>query len=129
MHGQVERRIRAIQESLNECGLKNMRLHATSLQTLMKLVENQLNNLPLGFSFGRDQDNTPLLKMLSPNMLRVGRSNERALDGPMRLPNSASEMLNQVKKIYDSWFKIWNVSYVPKLMFQPKWWKQDRDLA
>ena len=126
-HGQVERRIRTIQESLAESGIQNKRLHATGLQTLMKLTENQLNNLPLGYSYGRDQDNTPLLKMLTPNMLRVGRNNVRALDGPMRLPEGG-ELLDKVQEAYEAWYKIWNTSYVPKLMHQPKWWKQDRDI-
>ena len=126
-HGQVERRIRTVQESLAESGLQNKRLHATGLQTLMKLTENQLNNLPLGYSYGRDQDNTPLLKMLTPNMLRVGRNNERALDGPMRLPEGG-ELLDKVQEAYEAWYKIWNTSYIPKLMYQPKWWKQNRDL-
>ena len=127
-HGQVERRIRTVQDSLQEAGLYTKRLHATGLQTLLKLVENQLNNLPIGYTYGRDQDNTPLLKMLCPNMLRVGRSNERALNGPMRLPAGDGELLREVQKIYDSWFKIWNVSYLPKLFYQPKWFKQDQDL-
>ena len=127
-HGHVERRIRTVQCSLEEAGLHSKRLHATGLQTLLKLIENQLNNLPLGFTYGRDQDNTSLLKMLTPNMLRVGRSNERALDGPMRMPAGNGDLLKEVTKIYNSWFKVWNVSYLPKLLQQPKWFKQDKDL-
>ena len=126
-HGQVERKIRTVQESMAESGLLSRRLHATGLQTMMKLIENQVNNMPMGYSFGRDQDNTPLLKMLTPNMLRVGRSNKRALHGPMRLPRGG-ELLDKVQETYQAWFKIWSTSYIPKVMFQPKWWKQDRDL-
>ena len=40
MNGLVERAIRTIQQSLEECGLKKFKLHATGLQTLCKLVEN-----------------------------------------------------------------------------------------
>ena len=127
-HGQVERKIRSIQESLQESGLYTSRVHATGLQTIFKLVENQLNNMPLGYSYGRDLDNSPLLRMISPNMLRVGRSNERALSGPLRLPGTCSDMLGEVDKIYSSWFKIWNASYVPKLVQQPKWFRKDKDL-
>ena len=126
-HGQVERRIRSIQDSLSESGWRNKTLHATGLQTLMKLVENQLNNFPLGYSYSRDQDNLPLLKMLTPNMLKLGRINERALDGPMKLP-TGGELLDRVQQVYEAWYSIWSNSYVPKLMYQPKWWKQDRDL-
>ena len=127
-HGQVERKIRSIKDSLKEAGFQNKRLHATGFQTLLKLIENQLNNFPLGYVYGRDQDNNPLLKMITPNMLRVGRSNERALDGPMRMPKGDGELLKEVEKTYNSWFKVWNASYVPKLVSQPKWFRQDRDL-
>ena len=92
-----EKRIRTIQESLAECGLDNTRLHATSLQTLLKL-----------------EDNTELLKMLTPNMLRVHRSNEISLYGSIIA--------------YGTWFIIWSINNYPKLIFQPKWLKQDRDL-
>ena len=95
---------------------------------MLKITENCLNNLPLGYSFGRDQDNTPLLKMISPYMLRVGRNNARALSGPMRLPRGG-ELLDKVQEIYDTWFKIWASTYLPKIMFQPKWWKQECDLC
>ena len=117
-----------MQDSLAEAGLYTKRLHATGLQTLLKLVENQLNNLPLGYTYGRDQDNSPLLRMISPNMCRVGRNNERALDGPMRLPRGGGELLKEVQKLYNAWFRIWNASYVPKLLYQPKWWKQESHL-
>ena len=46
--GLIERKIKTVQESFDKLDLKNMRLHATGLQTLAKLVENDLNNLPLG---------------------------------------------------------------------------------
>ena len=60
-------------------------------------------------------------------MLRLGRNNTRALDGPMKLPRGG-ELLDKVTEIHDLWFNIWINSYVPKIMFQPKWWKQDKDL-
>ena len=72
---------------------------------MLKMTEKHLNNLPLGYSYGRDQDNTPLLKMLTPNMLRVGRNNESALDGPMRAP-AGGELLDKVQESYEAWYKI-----------------------
>ena len=126
-HGQVERRIRSVQQSLEQAGLKKLKIHATGLQTLLKLTENQLNNMPLGYSYGRDSDNTSLLKMITPDMLRVGRNNSRALDGPMRLPKGG-ELLEKVQETYYSWFWIWASTYIPKIMFQPKWWNHDKDL-
>ena len=126
-NGQVERRIRTVQDSLRDAGIHSKRLHATGLQTILKLIENQINNMPLGYSYSNDQDNTPLLKLISPNMLRVGRNNSRALDGPMRLPRGG-ELLDRVQETYESWYKIWSQSYIPKLLFKPKWWSQETDL-
>ena len=128
MHGQVERVIKSVQESFVDSGLLAGRYHSTGLQTLCKIVENQYNNLPLGYHFGRDQDNGPLLKMICPNHIRVGRMNKRALDGPFRLPKNKMEMLKVVDEVYKTWFRLWRDTYVPKLMFKPKWFKTDRDL-
>ena len=50
--------------------------------------------MPLGYSFSNDQDNTGILKIISPNMLRVGRNNSRALSGPMKLPRGG-ELLDK----------------------------------
>ena len=69
-HGLGEVKIRTVQECLDKCDLSKLRLHATGLQTLCKLIENDMNNLPMGFSYGRDADNSHVLKMLCPNMLR-----------------------------------------------------------
>ena len=80
-HGLGEVKIRTVQECFDKCDLSKLRLHATGLQTLCKLIENDMNNLPMGFSYGRDADNSHVLKMLCPNMLRVGRMNTRSLDG------------------------------------------------
>ena len=127
-HGLVERVIRSLQDSMEESGLRNQRLTATGMQTLCKLVENDYNNLPLGFKYDRDQDNTEVLKILTPNMMRMGRINTRALAGPLRLPHGASEMVERVVKAYEAWFKVWSDSYVPKLLFRPKWFKNESDL-
>ena len=127
-HGLVERSIQSIQGSMEECGLSTQRLTATGLQTLCKLIENDCNNLPIGFKYDRDQDNTEVLKILTPNMMRHGRINSRSLSGPLRLPHGASEMAEKVLKTYEAWYKVWSDSYIPKLLFKPKWYKSDVDL-
>ena len=127
-HGQVERVIKSIKESLQDCGIKTLRVHATGLQTFLKLVENTYNNAPLGYSHGRDADNGPILKTISPNMLRMGRNNERALEGNIRFPVGGYEMVEKVEKLYQAWYKLWKVAVVPKLIRQPKWFKTDKHL-
>ena len=84
--------------------------------------------MPIGYSYDRDQDNTSILKIICPNMLRMGRTNQRTLEGPIRLARGARELLTKVEKLYDAWFKVWQEAVVPKLIFQPKWYDGDRDL-
>ena len=101
---------------------------ATSLQTFLKLVENTYNNAPLGYSYGRDVDNGSILKTISPNMMRVGRNNERVLEGNFRFPVGGYEMVEKVEKLYQTWFKLWKEAVVPRLIRQPKWFKSDKHL-
>ena len=127
-HGHVERVIRSIQESLADCGVQKLRLTATGLQTFLKLVENTYNNAPLGFSYGRDVDNCSILKTISPNMLRLGRSNDRALDGHFRLAGDRYQLLEKVQNLYQAWFQLWKDAVVPRLIRQPKWFVSDKHL-
>ena len=61
-------------------------------------------------------------------MLRIGRVNKRSLDGPIKLPQGRMELLTKVEETYSAWYKIWLETLVPKLMFQPKWFKTDTEL-
>ena len=88
----------------------------------MKLIENQVNSLPLGYAFGRDVDNGPVLNIISPAMLRHGRNNTRSLNGPIKLANDVSKMMAKVEDTYWAWFRIWRDSWVPKLIRAPKWY-------
>ena len=127
-HGLVERKIRTVQECFRRMDMQSQMLHATGLQTFAKLVENQMNNLPLGFSYENSDNNTPLLKIITPNMLRLGRLNSRALQGPIRLPSGPKDLMNKVTQLYDIFYKLWNTVMVPRLIPQPKWFKSDEDL-
>ena len=89
-HVLVERKIRRTQDCFDKEGFLNKRFHATGLQTLCILVEIYINNLPLGYAFSRDQDNS-LLKLITPNLLRLGRLNTQPLNGPIRLPTKFAE--------------------------------------
>ena len=120
-HGLVEVKIRTVQECLDKCDLSKLRLHATGLQTLCKLVENDMNNLPMGFSYARDANNSPLLKLIFPNMLRIGRMNSRSLDGPIKLPSGPQDLMEKVEKAYTVFYKLWNITMVPRLMRMHKW--------
>ena len=128
MNGLVERAIRTIQDTMEESGIKKTKLTATGLQTACKLIENQMNNLPLGFKKSRDADNSEIFKIITPNMLKHGRNNSRSLDGPVRLPGYLTEMAQRVNDVYQAWFRIWSTVAVPKLAHRTKWFSQERNL-
>ena len=127
-NGQVERCIRSIRESLVVSGADKKILHATGLQTVMKLIENRLNNIPLGYAFGRDSDNSAALRILTPAMLRHGRNSERCLNGPIKLTGTVGKMMEKVEDTYRAWFKVWRDAWIPKLMRAPKWHDNSVDL-
>ena len=58
-------------------------------------------------------------EILTPNMLRLGRINTRALSGPLRLPTGASEMVEKVIKAYEAWFKIGVTAIFPSSYLNP----------
>ena len=83
-------------------------LHATELQTVIKLIESQVNNISLGYGFGLDGDNSPGLRIITPYMLRHGRSNLQDLDGPIELSDGYDRMMDKVEQTYKAWYKIWH---------------------
>ena len=85
-------------QGFDDCGLANKRLHATGLQTWCKIVKNTYNSLPIGYSYDRDQ----VLKIIRPNMLKMGHKNQRKIEGPIRLTKGTRELLDKVEKLCKS---------------------------
>jgi hypothetical protein len=127
----VESKINVIQQGLKKIDAGSTRVHATGLQTLMKLVECDMNGTPFGVTMGRSALNSPLLKLISPNQLRTGRINSRIPAGPFRLPSGPKDMISRVEELYTSWFRVFNDTLLPQLLAQqaPKWYNHDRDLT
>ena len=127
-HGLCERKILTVQEILQRMEVDKMRLHATGYQTLMKLIENEVNNLPVGFTYGRHNDNSPLLKLVFPNLLRFGRNNQRSLAGPIKVPKNPGELMKKIQNAFDIFYNLWNETIIPKLMKAPKWYDSKSNL-
>ena len=128
-HGLVEAKIRLAQVGFEKSGAGSLRLHATGAQTLCKLIETDLNNSPFGVTAGRGESNTPLLKLLSPQQMRMGRINARSPIGPFKLPTSPKSMLDRVESCYKLWYRAYQDTLLEKYLvdLQPKWFKSDRD--
>ena len=47
--------------------------------------------------------------------------------GTLEVTDDIKKIIQTNNEIFNIWFKCWLVSYVPTLMFQPKWYTSDRD--
>ena len=63
------------------------------------------------------------MDLLTPNRLMLGRNNDRSPTGGMITTSPPDKIINENKKIFQSWFENWLITYVPKLIDQPKWYK------
>ena len=123
MHGKVERKILHVKEYFSK-NLNNERLSVIQWETLSQQISNSINNLPIATRYvSRDVDN---IDLLTPNRLLLARNNDRCPSGSLTVTENVGKMIDQHKNLYEAWFKTWLVSYVPSLMFQPKWYKSDR---
>ena len=68
-HGRVEARIKMLQEAFIRSDMKGVKLHSLGWQSLAKIIEHEVNAIPLGF-LQHQEDSAPLLRILTPNLLR-----------------------------------------------------------
>ena len=125
VHGRVERKIRHIQESIDKKCSKE-RLSFIQWETLGDEVANSINNLPIGIgSIVSDVEN---LDLITPNRLLLGRNNARSPAGSLVVTGDSSKIIESNEDIFTVWFQSWLISYVPRLMGQPKWFQSGRDV-
>ena len=84
---------------------------------------NAINDLPL--ALGNIVCDFKNMDLITHNRLKLGRNNERSPVSPMKVVRNHLKVLEENKKIFSVWFETWLISYVPKLMEQPKWFRSD----
>ena len=68
------------------------------------------------------------MDLLTPNRLKLGRNNDRSPIGSMKIARNLSKILASNVEIFNIWFDNWLINHVPKIIHQPKWFKQDTDI-
>ena len=60
----------------------------------------------------------------------MGRLGTRIPVGPFLLPLGPPGIINNIQKLYQSWYQVWADTLLVKLLreAQPKWFQSDRDL-
>ena len=124
MHGKVERKIRHVKESFQK-HLHHERLSVIHWESLGDQVANAINNLPIGI--GNSTTGPENIDLITPNRLLFAQNNARCPAGTLNISNDLGKLIEQNNRLFQVWFKAWLVSYVPTLMFQPKWFRSDKD--
>ena len=125
VHGKVERKIRQVRLSLERC-MTGRRLSFVQWETLGQQVANSINNLPLGL--GNKTESLETLDLLTPNRLLLGRNNSRSPSEPLELSGDCRQIVASNAKVFEAWFRVWLVGYVPHLVEQPKWFVTERSV-
>ena len=127
-HGRIEARIKMIQQSLERSAIKKEKLHSLGWQTVAKMMEREVNSVPLGY-LHHETDMGPLLRVLTPNCLRLNTSSDRAPVGMFSVPNTAGKLITRIEDAYKLWYKIWNVDYISLIAQRRKWHVETENLV
>ena len=101
-----------------EKNVQNERLSIIQWETVSAEIANAINDLPL--ALGNIVSNYENMDLITPNRLRLGRNNEQSPAPPMEVTGNPQKILKENKQIFTTWFEIWLISHVPKLLQQPK---------
>lgn len=128
-HGRIERKIFTIQESLNSSGMGKSRTSFGGWSTIVKLIEREINQIPLGYlTFKTSENMNPLLRLLSPATLRLQTRSNRSPRSSFTIPNHPRDIMTDVDGIYQMWYHIWGSNYVPLIMGRSKWFTEEKNL-
>ena len=78
-HGRIEKRIHMLQSTLEQSQIRNSRCTGLGWQTLGKLIERTVNSVPIGYLHHQSGGHNPLLRILSPNCLKLITTSDREI--------------------------------------------------
>ena len=104
----IESTTNLIQMASRRMQLLQCRSHATELQTVWKLVQNDLNPTPYAFTLGNNSNNSPMLSLVSPNSPLDGRITTRTSSGPLQLLTGPSQPMAEVEQLYSAWSDVYD---------------------
>ena len=124
----VLKKIRTLQEVLTRSSIKTERLTATGWSTTLKLIERDVNLLPLGLLTHTGRE-VPLMRVLTPALLKQNSLSNRAPVGIFKTPDSCNDIMAKIESTYRLFYKVFSTVYVPYLMNMQKWTKEGENLV
>ena len=117
----MEKKIHLLQESLERSDLRNSATTATAWMTVGKSIKHYVNSIPIGYLYHGTGGKNPLLRILSPNSLKLITAGDRAPVGLFDVPQGVDEMLETIEQKYTTWYEVFNTSYLPIIRQRQKW--------
>ena len=128
-HGKIEKKIHLLQQSLERSEIRNSRCTATGWMCIMKLIERSVNSIPIGYLYHQSGGSNPLLRILTPNNLKLITTGDRAPVGLFNIPDKAGGIMEKIEEKYFLWYKVWNEFYLPLIMQRKKWHERSENLV
>ena len=101
---------------------------ATGWQTIAKLIERAVNSTPLGFYYHQTGGQNPLLRVLTPNNLKLITMSDRAPVGLFNIPNKPEDIIDKIQEKYEMWYHVWTEQYFPLIISRSKWPDKEENL-
>ena len=128
-HGKVEKKIHLLQQALERSEIRNSRCTATGWMCIAKLIERTVNSIPIGYLLHQSGGDSALLRILTPNNLRLITTGDRAPAGIFSIPDKPEDIMENIDDKYRLWYKVWNDNYLPLIMRGKKWHEENENLV
>ena len=128
-HGKVEKKIHLLQQALETSGIRNSRCTATGWMCIAKLIERSVNSIPIGYLYHQSGGNNALLRILTPNNLKLITTGDRAPAGIFKIPDKPEDIMENIDEKYRLWYAVWNEHYLPLIIQGKKWHEQKENLV
>ena len=106
-HRRMERKIKEIKLSLEKVFVKS-KLSIMQWETIAASISNSINDMPL--VIGNTTSDLENLDIITPHRLKLGRNNARSPTGPLRIESNPSKIVDDNRKIFQSWLENWLLS-------------------
>ena len=72
-----------------------------------KLIERTVNSIPIGYLFHQFGGDIALLRILTPNNLRLITTGDKVPTGIFAIPDKPEDIMENINDKYRLWYKVW----------------------
>ena len=123
-NGLVENKIKQMKLILGHCNFQTSNITITQLNSIIQLVANIMNSVPLGCSF-KDTSDAGLQVVTPAHFLIPRRNLYRILISPISVTGSSQENFYEMNMIYDKLLSYYEDTVIPTMLHKPHHYKKN----